>query len=209
MVIDPVSLRRSSVYWSWGGMRILSASYHITHVRGQELTVSSRPGWLLCLGFALFALATVGCVAASVALLQTGPLWAAFVTGVWAWLIGTLVWIEWADLHVPRKGDGAVCWRDGLKTGAIPAERVLGAMVDAQTQPRLHKGPGPTTFLGVWICDAEFARNAGTYPWRRVVSLSAGSHTGLQVHEDFKRLRGALKELGYPNQDEVGANLKP
>jgi len=157
-------------------------------------------------GFVFFAVLTLGSLVSAVAQGEWEVLWGTLVFAFWAWLIGALVWMEWADVHVPKKGDGSVAWRDGLKTGVIPAERVLGAMVDAHVQPKLHKGPGPTAFLGVWICDASLTKEAGTYPWRRLFSLNAGRHSNEQVQAEVEKIRSALKELGYP--DEVALEGK-
>lgn len=189
-------------------MKVLSTSHSITYLPGKELRLRSRPGFAMCVGFVFFAVLTVACFGASISTLQWGPLLAGLVPGFWAWIIGAVVWMEWADLHVPKKGDGPVTWRDGLKTGVIPAERALGAMVDAHVQPKLHKGAGPTTFLGVWICDAELAKTPGTYPWRRLFSLNAGRDTAKQVKAEFEKARSALRELGYPDQAVVEARLR-
>lgn len=184
-------------------MRLLSTSHAIIHVPGKELRLRSRPGLVMCVGFVFFAVITLGSLVAAVAQREWGVLWVGLALGFWAWLMGGLVWMEWADLVVPCKGEGPVTWRDGLKTGTLPAERALGAMVDAHVQPKLHKGPGPTPFLGVWICDAELAKKTGAYPWRRLFSINAGGYTTEQVSAEFETLRSALKELGYPDEVSV------
>jgi hypothetical protein len=189
-------------------MKLLSTSHSIIYDAEKGLTLHSRPGFVTCVGFVFFALLTVGCFVASVSTHQWGPLVAGLVPAFWAWIIGIVVWMEWVDLHVPKKSDGPVAWRDGLKTGVVPAERVLGAMVDAHVQPKLHKGPGPATFLTVWICDAELVKEAGVYPWRRLFSVNTSSGTEAQVKAEFEKLRGALKALGYDDRAIVEAKLK-
>ncbi|RBP41329.1 hypothetical protein DES53_107160 [Roseimicrobium gellanilyticum] len=187
-------------------MKLLSTSHTIAYVPGRELRLRSRPGLAMCVGFVFFAVLTLGSLVSAVAQGEWGVLWGTLVFAFWAWLIGALVWMEWTDLCVPPIGTGPVTWRDGLKKQTITAERVLGAMVDAHVQPKLHKGPGPTAFLGVWICDASLTKEAGTYPWRRLFSLNAGSYTTEQVQAEFEKMRSALKELGYP--DEVALEGK-
>lgn len=173
-------------------MKWFRTTHDIAHDPGRALRLRSRPGILMGVTFVLLALGAV----ISLVPLQWSGLFLSICLALPAFWTGALVWMDWGDAHIPRRG-AAISWRDGLRKSSLPANRILALNMEMQVQPALHKGPGPTAFLTLWACDAALKNARGSDSWRRIFTMSMLGRTTDQIETTLATIRKALTDLGY------------